>query len=84
MGTREAIRAEFMCMYARERLDRITVKALHAYEPVACMIPPAGLFDLRGGWMARMECIKVHYAETFIVLSVERRYIAACIRLPAK
>ncbi len=56
----------------------------HTHEPVACMIPPAGLFDPRGGWMARMECIKVHYAETFIVLSVERRYTAACIRLPIK
>ncbi len=35
MGTREAIRAEFMCVYARERLDRITVKALCAAVPVA-------------------------------------------------
>ncbi len=35
MNTREAIRAEFMCMYARERLDRMTVKALCAAVPVA-------------------------------------------------
>ena len=35
MGTREAIRAEFMRMYACERLDRITVKALCAAVPVA-------------------------------------------------
>lgn len=35
MGTREAIRAEFMRMYAQERLDRITVKGLCAAVPVA-------------------------------------------------
>lgn len=35
MDTCEAIRAEFMRAYARERLDRITVKALCATVPVA-------------------------------------------------
>ena len=35
METREAIRTEFMRMYARERMDRITVKALCAAAPVA-------------------------------------------------
>lgn len=35
MGTREAIRAEFMRFYARERMDRITVKGLCAAVPVA-------------------------------------------------
>lgn len=35
VNTREAIRAEFMRMYARERLDRITVKSLCAAVPVA-------------------------------------------------
>lgn len=35
MGTREAIREEFMRIYARERLDRMTVKGLCAAVPVA-------------------------------------------------
>ena len=35
MDTREAIRSEFMCAYARERLDHITVKSLCAAVPVA-------------------------------------------------
>ncbi len=35
MDTREAIRAEFMRLYAHERLDRITVKGLCAAVPVA-------------------------------------------------
>jgi len=35
MDTREAIRAEFMRLYAHERLDRITVKGLCAAMPVA-------------------------------------------------
>lgn len=35
MDTREAIRAEFMRMYVREQLDRITVKGLCAAVPVA-------------------------------------------------
>lgn len=35
MGTREAIRAEFMSTYACERVDRITVKGLCAAVPVA-------------------------------------------------
>lgn len=35
MDTREAIRSEFMRMYAHERVDRITVKGLCAAVPVA-------------------------------------------------
>lgn len=35
MDTCEAIRTEFMRMYAREKFDRITVKALCAAVPVA-------------------------------------------------
>ena len=35
MGTRKAIREAFMGLYARERMDRITVKALCAAVPVA-------------------------------------------------
>ena len=35
MDTREAIRREFMRAYARERVDRITVKGLCASVPVA-------------------------------------------------
>lgn len=35
MDTREAIRREFMRTYARERVDRITVKGLCASVPVA-------------------------------------------------
>ena len=35
MDTRDAIRTEFMRAYARERMDRITVKGLCAAVPVA-------------------------------------------------